>query len=174
MVDTEPITAITTIGLAEGDRYIAFRKIQGLGTSAQEDILIRNPSGSGVIVAIDAPITDTTARVETELRKNVSVSDPGTSITPRNARVGYSDDATALVNQDVTYTGGTLINDSFAGSGGGGSNAVAGDQSGIGLLLEPDNNVHLTVVNETNSSVDRVHLEIDFTEVKESLFPPSQ
>lgn len=174
MPDIGTIQNIGAIGLLEGDRYISYRKIQTLGTNASEDVLFRNPVDSGLIAAVDAPVFDASGRVETELYSNVDVTDAGTAITPRNARIGYSDNATMLVSQDATVTGGTLVNDSFAGSGGGGSTALAGEQSGISLLVEPGNNIHLIARNETNSSIDRVHIEVDFTEFKEDLIAPSQ
>lgn len=168
------IRDISSIAVLEGDRYIAFRQINNLGTGATEDILLRNPSESGLIVALDAPLTDSTGRVDSTLRRNVTVNNAGTSRTPRNARVGDTDDATTLISIDSTVVDGITLSDNFAGSGSGGSNAVAGTQSGVALLVNPGNNVHLQVTNNTNSIIDRVHLEMDFAEFSEDLAPPSE
>lgn len=172
MVDPGTVVDVGSIGLLEGDRYIAYRRIEDLGTGNSEDILFRNPSGSGLHAAIDAPIVASTARVGITLTRNVTVSDTGTTIEPHNARIGAPDDNTMLVNEDATASGGTILNNPFSGAGGGGNTAAAGSQSAIGLLVEPDNNFRLVVTNNTNSSIDVVHIEVDFTEFDTDLIAP--
>lgn len=174
MPDIGTIQNIGAIGLLEGDRYISYRRVTTLGTGATEDILFRNPAGSGLIAAVDAPLIDSTGQVQTVLTKNVDVTDQGTTVEPKNARIGYSDNPTMATSIDATFTGGTVLNNSFSGGGGGGSTAVAGSQSGIAVLVEPDNNFVLEATNNTNSSIDVVHFDLSFTEFSSDLISPSQ
>lgn len=170
MAQPDAINEIAAIGLAEGDRFITYAFYSSLTSGQTRSMVFRNPAGSGKVVALDAPLVEATNRVNTVLRRNVTIDTAGTILTPRNGRVGAPDNASSEVQRQPTVSGGTILNEAFAGGGGGGSTAIAGDQSGASLLVEPGNNVYIQATTTANGT--GMHLEIDFTEFDEDLISP--
>jgi len=172
MPSVSSVLDIVGVGALEGDRFVAGRVFEDVGSNRTVNIVLENPTDGNpepLHAAIDPPVTGSVGLTDIDLIRNVTVDSTGTSHTPRNIRTGEPDNAEMTVQTEATISGGTELSDTFIGGQSRGSDMVNVEQKLIPLIVEPGDNIALTATNSDRVTKDRLALEIDFTEFSTEL-----
>lgn len=152
------IQAITTTrteavrALEQGDGYATGHRFEGLANNAVAEFVFTNPSGSGVVLNLEAMDIVGAGLGWFELFFDSTISSAGTSLTPRNRRVGASGSAQANVEHSGTYADGTEIERGLVPPNTG---AFAIGAVGLThLILEANHNVHVQLTNKSGGNAD--------------------
>lgn len=126
------------------------------------NVLVKNPQGSRKIIFVRCTIRASGAATAQKY-DNVSVDTAGTT-EPINNRLVADGESVAVVESDVTFSGGNEWNAKPIGGGHNGATLTPGVLTGPDLILTEGDTVVYEVTNETNSN-ERIGIDTDFVEV---------
>ena len=138
------------------------------------NVLVKNPQGSGQVIFVHGTIRSSGAAT-VQKYDSVSVDTAGTT-EPINNRLVANGESVAVVESDVTFSGGNAWNPKPVGGGHGGANLTPGALTGPDLILTDGDTVVYEVTNETTSN-ERIGIDTDFVEVDQdelSNYPSDQ
>jgi hypothetical protein len=126
------------------------------------NVLVKNPQGSGQVIFVRGTIR-ASGTATAQKYDNVSIDTAGTT-EPINNRLVADGESIAVVESDVTFSGGNAWNPKPIGGGHNGATLTPGVLTGPDLILTDGDTVVYEVTNETASD-ERIGIDTDFVEV---------
>lgn len=168
---TQPEQGFAQAHLIEGNRFSTntFADVVGGGTLS---LLIENPSDSGVWILLDPDIIRNRRLGTLGKLKNVTVDAAGTEVDILNKNAAFPDNSEATASEGATVSGGSNFGPKFIPGGGTGEPVGGGASAGASNILSPGDNLFIEYTNQTTND-GRVSIDIDWTELRESFFPPT-
>jgi len=161
MVGPELVTNISTVGILEGNSFISGYRFTDIDKTGDTDrnIIIENPSDSGVYVVVAAPNITVSAAATTTPTRNVTVDTAGTAIDTINPRTDADNTSNANVFREVEFSGGDQFFTTELPSG---QKASVGTTQNA-FIIAPGDNVVTELTNVSTETID-ASVEITFTE----------
>jgi len=138
----------------EGKGFSISHRFEGIAADASVDVYFENPSGSEKIVYIIVIEVVSLARAWVDIYRGVTVSSPGTQITPVNLNFSSNNTSVVKVEYGGTYSGGELVHSTVC-PGGSHIRAIGGaTEVGESVVVPEDNNFLVKVTNKSASATD--------------------
>jgi len=155
--------------LQKDDKFVAGRKATGVSTSGGTDeIVLKNPSGSGVVVYVSLAKFTSTTRSTIRFTKNIGIDSDGSSVDVVSTRVNGSPGGnTVTVQANGSYSGGQQQEVEFIPGSGSGSGTAGGSEAGATFLVEPGRNIRFSITNNSGSNTADVLHKLVFHELPE-------
>lgn len=143
----------------EGSAFDASKRFT-LSPGASADVVVVNPSGSGVdLYLIDIEVT-TTGTVYIDLYQDSTISSNGSEVPVLSKRVGSSKTPKGKVYHSGSYTPGQQVMETLGW--GGVKNFASGGQVavGVGIIIDEGHNLHIRITNPSNTDTITVSVRI--------------
>jgi len=138
----------------EGKGFSISHRFVSVASDASADVYFGNPSGSGRTAYIVAVEVVSLAQAWVDIYRGVTVSTPGSSITPVNLNLSSENTSVAKVEHGGEYSGGELVHSTVC-LGGSHIRAIGGaTEVGESVVIPEDNNFLVKVTNKSASSTD--------------------
>jgi len=138
----------------EGKGFSISHRFEGVASDASADVYFENPSGSGRTAYIIAVEIISLAQAWVDIYRGVTVSTPGTQITPVNLNFSSNNASVVKVEYGGAYTGGARVHSTVC-PGGSHIRAIGGAvEVGESVVIPEDNNFLVRVTNKSASATD--------------------
>ena len=141
--------------IEEGKGFSASRRFEGVAADAYVDFLFSNPPGSGKTAHIIVVDVVSLAQAHVDIYRDVSVTAPGTAVTPVNLNLGSAGESSMDVEYGGTYSLPPEPSLNTVCPGGSHIRAVGGaTEVGEKAVVPEGHNILVRVTNASASATD--------------------
>lgn len=172
MVSPDVLPNFAEVGIIEGRSFLTGKFFENVpkGTGdTDRNLIIENPSDSGVYLVLSGPTIIPTGATTTTPVKNVD-NITGSTLDTDNPRTDGSDNSEAIVYEDASFTGGTEFFTSELPSGQANKQATISNQNAF--IIAPGDNL-VTQVDNTSAATINISIQLAWVETLEKNLPPA-